>query len=138
MNKVILLGRLTHDPELRQTPSNILVATFTVAVNRPYQRDRDQPADFIDCVAWRGGAEFVSKYFSKGKPILVEGKLQARDWKDKNGSNRRSWEVLCDQVSFVEGAAREKSKPDEDPRWDGPAKDTGGFQEVDSFGDLPF
>ena len=98
-----MLGRLTADPELRQTPNNISVTSFTVAVNRPFTKGAERQADFIDCVAWRNSAEFVSRYFTKGKPILVEGRLQVRSYEDKQGNKRRAYEVVCDNVSFVEG-----------------------------------
>ena len=104
MNKVILIGRLTADPEAKQTPRGISVTSFTVAVNRVRGKDAaEQKADFIDVVAWRQTADFLCRYFHKGKPILVEGRIQSRDWTDKNGNKRRSWEVQADQVAFVEG-----------------------------------
>lgn len=154
MNKVFLLGRLTADPELRQTASNVAVASFTVAVNRPFNRNAaERQADFIDCVAWRNSAEFVSKYFTKGKPILVEGRLQVRSYEDKQGVKRRAYEVVCDNVNFVEGASRSEGAsgsfpaPAADPSAPNiPANtgvayssgDVGDFQEVDSYDDLPF
>lgn len=152
MNKVILLGRLTADPELRQTPSNISVASFTVAVNRPFSKGAERQADFIDCVAWRNSADFVSKYFSKGKPILVEGRLQVRSYEDKQGVKRRAYEVVCDNVSFVEGAPKTEGAPssyappapsDEHapPAQSGVAYSSGSagdFQEVEGYDDLPF
>ena len=90
LNRVILMGRLTKDPELRHTQSDIPVASFTLAVDRGYKRDNDAVnADFINIVAWRGTAEFVSKWFSKGQLVAVSGKLQTRNWTDANGNNRR-------------------------------------------------
>lgn len=102
MNKVILIGRLTADPEMRQTTNGTSVATFAVAVKRP--RSKDGATDFITVVAWRQAADFVCRYFGKGSPILVEGQLQSRDYTDKSGSKRRAWEVIADSVSFVPGA----------------------------------
>ena len=149
MNKVILLGRLTADPELRQTPSNVPVASFTVAVNRPFNKNAaERQADFIDCVAWRNSAEFVSKYFTKGKPILVEGRLQVRSYEDKQGNKRRAYEVVCDNISFVEGAPRDNAAPASFAAPPAHAAepagvayssgDAGDFQEVEGYDDLPF
>lgn len=135
MNKVFLLGRLTADPEPRQTQNNISVASFTVAVNRPFTKGAERQADFIDCVAWRAQADFLCKYFTKGKPILVEGRLQARSYEDKQGIKRRTTEVICDNVSFVEGSKSEGKSIDAPE----PA-DTGSFTDApqDSYDDLPF
>ncbi|MCI5801390.1 MAG: single-stranded DNA-binding protein [Oscillospiraceae bacterium] len=153
MNKVFLLGRLTADPELRQTASNISVTSFTVAVNRPYTKGAERQADFIDVVAWRQSAEFVCRYFQKGKPILVEGRLQVRDYTDKNGNKRRVYEVQADNVSFVEGAGNggntggaspsynNSPSPSAAPEPSGVAYssgDAGDFEEVGGFDDLPF
>jgi single-strand DNA-binding protein len=100
-NRVILIGNLTADPELKQTTSGISVCSFNIAVNRPYSKDTDQKCYFINVQAWRQTAEFVSRYFKKGKPILVCGKLQTRDWTDSNGQKRYATEVVADEVSFV-------------------------------------
>ena len=86
LNRAIIMGRLVADPELRQTPNGVSVITFTVAVDRNYSRDRERQTDFIDVVAWRQTAEFVSKYFSKGKMIIVEGSIQTRSYEDRNGN----------------------------------------------------
>lgn len=98
MNQVILMGRLTKDPELRYTQSEIPVASFTLAVDRRF--DKEKTTDFIDCVAWRGTAEFVSKYFSKGRMCAVHGNLQFREWQDKEGNKRRNAEIVVDNVYF--------------------------------------
>ena len=97
------MGRLVADPELRQTPNGVSVITFTVAVDRNYSRDRERQTDFIDVVAWRQTAEFVSKYFSKGKMIIVEGSIQTRSYEDRNGNKRRAVEVdyYRERTSFV-------------------------------------
>ena len=100
LNKIILMGRLVRDPELNQTANGIAVCKFTVAVNRPYQKDKEQQADFINVTAWRGTAEFVSKYFSKGSMIIVEGKLQNNDYTDKDGVKHYSMQVMADNVNF--------------------------------------
>ena len=105
INKCILMGRLTRDPELRHTASNTPVTTFTLAVDRGVKRTNDpaqQTADFIDIVAWRNTAEFVSKYFSKGRMAVVEGSLQMRDWTDKENNKRRSAEVIANNVYFAD------------------------------------
>ena len=101
LNKIILMGRLTRDPELRKTGNGTAVTSFTLAVDRDYKpQDGERETDFIDVVAWRGTAEFVFKYFSKGRMAVVEGRLQVRDWTDKDGNERRSTEVLADSVYF--------------------------------------
>jgi single-strand DNA-binding protein len=103
-NKVILIGNLTSDPELKQSGSGISVCSFNIAVNRKYNKDGNNECDFITVVAWRSQAEFVCKYFKKGKPILVCGQLQTRSWTDKQGNKRISTEVVADEVSFVGNA----------------------------------
>ena len=102
LNKVILAGRLTKDVELKQTPSGVAVTTFDIAVNRKYQNDGGQQADFITIVAWRGTAEFISKYFRKGSSICIAGSIQTRNWKDSNGNNRYATEVVADEAMFVD------------------------------------
>ncbi len=101
MNKVVLLGRLAADPELRQTGNGISVTSFTIAVDRQYSKGADRQTDWIDIVAWRNTAEFVCKYFQKGSPIIVEGSLQTRLWEDKAGQKRKSVEVQAENVEFV-------------------------------------
>ena len=102
LNRIILMGRLTRDPELRHTQTGTAVASFSLAVDRDF-RNRDsgeKGVDFIDVVAWRGTAEFVSKYFTKGRMAVVEGRLQIRDWTDREGGKRRSAEVVADNIYF--------------------------------------
>ena len=102
MNNVVLMGRLARDPELRHTQSGLPVVSFTVAVDRRFNKEtNERQADFIDCVAWRGTAEFVSKYFAKGRMIAVQGRLQVREWQDKDGNRRWSTEVQADNVYFT-------------------------------------
>jgi len=104
LNRITIMGRLTRDPELRRTGSGTPVASFTVAVDRDYAADgQEKETDFLDCVAWRGTAEFVEKYFSKGGMIVVSGRLQIRPWTDKEGNKRRSAEIVADNVYFGEG-----------------------------------
>ena len=103
LNKIILMGRLTRDPELRHTQSGTPVASFSLAVDRDYKnQDGSKATDFVDIVAWRSTGEFVSKYFAKGRMAVVEGRLQMRDWQDKDGHKRRSAEVVADNVYFAD------------------------------------
>lgn len=101
LNKIIIMGRLTRDPELRRTQSGTAVTSFSLAVDRDFKsKSGEKETDFIDIVAWRNTADFVSKYFSKGRMAVVEGRLQIRDWVDKDGGKRRSAEVVADNVYF--------------------------------------
>jgi single-strand DNA-binding protein len=102
LNHIVLMGRLTRDPELRRTGSGVPVASFTVAVDRDFgsREGGEKETDFIDIVAWRNTAEFVSKYFTKGRMAVVSGRLQIRNWNDKDGNKRRSAEVVADNVYF--------------------------------------
>ena len=101
LNRIILMGRLTRDPELRRTQNGVAVTSFSLAVDRDFRsQSGERETDFIDIVAWRQTAEFVCNYFSKGRMAVVEGRLQIRDWKDKEGNNRRSAEVYADNVYF--------------------------------------
>ena len=132
LNKIILMGRLTRNPELRRTQSGTAVASFTLAVYRDYKpQDGERETDFIDIVAWRGTAEFVSKYFTKGRMAVVEGRLQVRDWTDKDGNKRRSTEVVADNVYFGDSKRSESGTP---------AEPSGELQELpdEEKGELPF
>ena len=103
LNHIVLMGRLTRDPELRRTGSGIAVASFSLAVDRDFgssANNGEKETDFIDIVAWRNTAEFVSKYFTKGRMAVVSGRLQIRNWTDKEGNKRRSAEVVADNVYF--------------------------------------
>lgn len=101
LNHIVLMGRLTRDPELRHTQTGTPVASFSLAVDRDFgSRDGEKQTDFIDIVAWRSTAEFVSKYFTKGRMAVVSGRLQIRDWTDRDGGKRRSAEVIADNVYF--------------------------------------
>ena len=102
LNKIFIMGRLTRDPELRRTQTGTPVASFTLAVDRDLKDKQtgERKTDFIDCVAWRNTGEFASKYFAKGRVAVVEGRLQMRDWTDKDGNKRRSAEVVADNVYF--------------------------------------
>ena len=104
LNHIVIMGRLTRDPELRTTQSGVSVTSFTVAVDRDFGgRDGgEKQTDFIDCVAWRQTGEFISKYFTKGRMAVVSGRLQSRKWEDRDGNKRVSWEVVADNVYFGE------------------------------------
>lgn len=135
LNRIIVMGRMTRDPELRRTNSGTAVASFTVAVDRDFKsQSGEKETDFIDVVAWRNTAEFVSKYFSKGRMAVVEGRLQLRDWTDKDGNKRRTAEIVADSVYFGDskrdGGDTVQSEPQSEPQ--------SGFSEVEDDGDLPF
>ena len=130
LNKIILMGRLTWDPELRQTQSGTKVASFSLAVDRDFAgQDGKRETDFIDCVAWRGTGEFAAKYFTKGQMAAVEGRLQVRDWTDKDGAKRRSHEVIVDSLYFA--GSKRQSEAQAEP---------GDFREAPEGeeGELPF
>lgn len=130
LNHIVLMGRLTRDPELRHTQSGLPVATLRIAVDRDYapKDGGERQADFIDVVAWRGTAEFVSKYFSKGRMIVVSGSLQMRDWQDKDGNKRTSAEVVADNVYFGD------SKRDGDSNSGGSYNRSYGGSQSQSYG----
>ncbi len=130
LNHITIMGRMTHDPELRRTQSGAPVASFTLAVERDFKDDSGTRAtDFIDCAAWRNTAEFVSKYFTKGMMAIASGRLQIRTWKDKDGNNRKAAEVVADSVYFGETKRSDRSE----------AAQTSGFAELsDDDGDIPF
>ena len=136
LNKIILMGRLTRDPELRTTQSGTKVAGFALAVERDYKdQSGEKETDFIDVVAWRGTAEFVSKYFTKGRMAVVEGRLQIRDWTDKDGGKRRSAEVVAENVYFGDSKKSEAA-----PAYgEAPGAHGGDFAEIgEEDGELPF
>ena len=101
-NLVVLTGRLTADPELKTTPNGVPVTSFSIAVNRNYRAGEEQQTDFINIVAWRQRAEFITKYFNKGSLIGIEGSIQTRRYTDKNGNNRTAFEIVANNVQFVE------------------------------------
>ena len=162
LNRIIIMGRLVRDPELRTTQSGVSVTSFTLAVDRDFKnRDSgEKSTDFIDVVAWRQTAEFVCKYFGKGRMAVAEGRLQIRDWKDRDGNNRRSAEVVADNVYFADSKRDSAGGSDSygappaygapaAPAYGGgqsygggygaPAGDSSGFAEIDDQdGDLPF
>ena len=123
LNHIVIMGRLTRDPELRRTGSGVAVASFSLAVDRDFapKDGGERETDFIDCVAWRQTGEFVSKYFTKGSMAVVSGRLQIRGWTDKDGNKRRSAEVVADNVYFGD------SKRDGDGAYSAPAPSYGGY-----------
>ena len=126
LNTITIMGRLTRDPELRRTSSGVAVASFTLACERDFAAQGEtRETDFVDIVAWRYTAEFVDKYFSKGQMAIVTGRLQIRNWEDKEGNKRRSAEILADHVYFGE-AKRDKTTQGE-PQYD----PQGGFSEIE-------
>lgn len=133
LNKVILGGRLTSDVELKQTPNGVSVCSFSLAVNRKYAKDGEQSTDFINIVAWRQTAEFISKFFKKGSSICIVGTIQTRNWTDQNGQKRYPTEVIADEATFVD------SKSDAEPIVTTPAGATSPtFETVEDDEDLPF
>ena len=145
LNKIVLMGRLTRDPELRHTGNGTAVASFSLAVDRDFKsQGGEKETDFVDIVAWRSTADFVSKYFTKGRMAVVEGRLQIRDWKDKDGNNRRSAEVVADNVYFGDSKRDGASGGDYAPPAYGSPASTysapagGGFAEIEEDGELPF
>ena len=111
LNKILIMGRLTRDPELRRTGSGTAVTSFSLACDRDFKsQSGDKETDFIEVVAWKNTAEFVSKYFSKGRMAVVEGRLQIRDWTDKDGGKRRSAEVVADNVYFADSKRSESNE----------------------------
>ena len=135
MNTIVLTGRLTADIELKQTSTGIPVCSFTIAVKRPHTKDT---TDFINCVAWRNTAEFVSRYFKKGQMIAVTGCLTARNYADHAGSKRTIYEVVCDNCEFCggkESAGKEEEKQENVPHFQ---ENVPHFEEVSLDADLPF
>lgn len=115
LNKVILMGRLTRDPELRSTPQGVSTCSFSLAVERNFKNGEERKADFINCVAWRSTAEFISKYFNKGNMVALEGSIQTRSWSDNEGKTRYATEVIVSQVYFAESKKDEASPMPEIP-----------------------
>lgn len=143
INIVAITGRLTRSPEVRQTQSGVPVCSFTVAVDRAYKSGEEREADFIDCVAWRGSAEFLGKYFEKGDMIGVQGHLQTRNWETDDGQKRKSTEIVADSLSFVGGKRNTEDNDSDRPYVGGGRKandvEMQEFTPIDDqAGDLPF
>ncbi|WP_444659821.1 single-stranded DNA-binding protein [Caproiciproducens sp. R2] len=150
LNVAVLMGRLVADPELRHTPNDVSVTSFTIAVDRSYVKaGADRQADFIDIVAWRSTADFVCRYFHKGQLVAVQGSIQTRSYTDKDGNKRKAFEVVADNVHFAESkrdsagaqGSNYHSKTDVTAEQPVPAYtsgDTGDFEEMPLDDDLPF
>lgn len=140
-NKVMLGGRITADPELKQTQSGIAVCTFSIAVNRRAKQGDEQKADFFNVTAWRTTAEFVSKYFRKGSSIFVVGTIQNRSWTDANGQKRYATDINADEVSFVDGRNDAQGANDGGGAYipdSYKSADTPNFEEIKDDDDVPF
>ena len=141
LNRIILMGRLTRDPELRQTQSGASAANFSLAVDRDFKDKQtgEKPTDFIDIVAWRSSAEFVSRFFTKGRMAVVEGRLQLRDWTDRDGNKRRTAEVLAEHVYFGDSKRDAESGGAYTPPPAEPGSGGAEFAELtEDDGELPF
>ena len=126
LNKIIAMGRLVEDPEMKTTQNGVSVVSFTLAVERDFRSGSEKQTDFIPCVAWRQTAEFIGKYFRKGSMAAVTGRLESRKWEDRDGHKRVSWEIQCESVYFGESRKSEIKSPDVQ------------FTEEEDDGDLPF
>ena len=144
LNRIVIMGRLTRDPELRRTQSGTPVTSVRLAVDRDFKsQDGTKQADFFDVVAWRQTAEFVSKYFTKGRMAIVEGRLQSRDWQDKDGNKRTSIEIVADNFYFGDSRRDGQGGDYAAPVYSSPAESYtapagGGFAEIEEDGELPF
>lgn len=141
-NKVILVGNLVADPELKTTPNGISVTRFRIAVTRKFTRAGEQPqTDFFDIVCWRQTAEFVARFFSKGRAILVSGQLQTRNWVDNNNVKRYATEIVAEEVTFVDrkadGSANGQPMQNSIPTYSTPTADS-GFEDLSADDELPF
>lgn len=138
LNKAIIMGRMVQNPELKYTPSNVPVVSFTIAVNRDFKdQDGNYPTDFLDCVAWRNTAEFVSRYFKKGSLCALEGTIQTRMWEDKNGNKRKTVEIVVSNIYFAESKKQSENIPSYEPDINAyPREDE--FEEVGEDDELPF
>lgn len=146
LNNVTIMGRLTKDPELRYTTSGTAVTSFTLAVERDYSgKESEKQVDFIDCLAWRNTAEFVTKYFSKGRMVVAAGRLQTRTWEDKNGSKHKAVEIVAENVYFgdskkeSDGSGYQSQYRAAPQASAAPSSGYDGFTELDGSDDeLPF
>ena len=142
LNHITVMGRLTRDPELRRTGSGVAVASFTIACDRDFGNNGEKETDFLDCVAWRQTGEFVSKYFTKGRMAVVSGRLQVRNWTDKDGNKRRTAEIVADNVYFCDSKREESSGGGYGESYDSFATPNGASNDFasldDSNAELPF
>lgn len=145
LNVITVMGRLTKTPELRRTQSGNAVCSFTVAVDRDFKgQDGERETDFIDVVAWRSTAEFVAHYFTKGRMAVVNGSLQSREWTDKEGNKRRSWEIIASSVYFGDSKKEDSGgngsyqSYQQESRAGAASAPGANFQEIEEDGELPF
>lgn len=141
LNHIVTMGRLTHDPELRHTQSGLPVCSFSIACDRDYKgADGEKATDFLDIVAWRQTAEFVSKYFTKGRMAVVDGRLQLRDWTDRDGNKRRSAEIVANSVNFGDSKPKEQEQAAPASDYAAVGAYSGGYGAggQEASGDLPF
>ena len=139
LNKIIIMGRLTRDPELRRTGSGTAVTSFSLAVDRDFKsQSGEKETDFIEVVAWKNTAEFVSKYFSKGRMAVVEGRLQIRDWTDKAGNKRTTAEVVADNVYFADSKRDSDSGTASSYSAPAPGGQTDFAEIGEEYGEIPF
>ena len=137
LNKIIVMGRLTRDPELRRTGAGVAVTSFSLACDRDFKgQNGERETDFLDVTCWRNTAEFVSKHFTKGRMALVEGRLQLRDWTDKDGNKRRNAEIVADNVYFCDAKPAEGCNAP-DMNYAAPVQ-TANFAEIEDDPELPF
>lgn len=138
-NKVILVGNMTSDPELKKTPNGVSVTSFSIAVSRRFAKQGEQPqADFINIVAWRTTAEFIARYFNKGKPILICGQLQTRSFTDQNGQKRYVTEVVADEATFVENKGASAHSSDAGVPAPSYRGNDAGYEDLSDDDSLPF
>lgn len=139
LNHITIMGRLTKDPELRRTQSGTSVTSFSLAVDRDFKsQSGEKETDFIECVAWKNTAEFVSKYFQKGRMAVVSGRLQLRDWTDKEGAKRRSAEIVADNVYFADSKQDQNQESRQDDFNSTHNRVNQGFAEIGEDENLPF
>lgn len=138
LNHITIMGRFTRDPELRHTQSGTAVTSFTLAVERDFKDKSSGEAvtDWISCTAWKGTAEFVSRYFQKGRMAVVDGRLQTRSYQDRDGNKRTAVEVVADHVYF--GDSKKKESEGNAPEYELPENEPQGFSEAEDDGELPF
>lgn len=136
LNKITIMGRLTRDPELRRTQSDVSIVSFCIACDRDFKKE-DKQTDFIDVVAWRQTADFVSKFFTKGRMAVIDGRLQIREWTDKDGNKRKTAEILADSVYF--GVSKKEASASSESGGQYDASNQGQFAELtDDSDELPF
>lgn len=139
INNIVLMGRLTYEPEVRVTTSGVNVSAFQIACDRQYQsKTQEKQTDFIDCIAWRNSAEFLERYFHKGDMIAIQGTLETNNYTDKDGNRRKSTQVNVSQISFCGSKNNQNNGPYEQPAPTYASADISGYEDIDDDDDLPF